>query len=105
MALQKSITSESGVTTEYWKLRNVRIEYSYADRVKVILALDGYVNHQIRDENYQPTTRKVFIVEDPATWTLMCGTDGKNDTSDNPYKIGYDWIKANSEEFAGATDV
>ena len=105
MALQKSITTESGVTTEYWKLRSVRNEYSYIEPVKIILTLDGYVNHQIRDENYQPTTRKIFIVENPENWTVMCGTDGKNDISDNPYKIGYEWIKANSGEFTGAIDV
>jgi hypothetical protein len=105
MALQKSITSESGVTTEYWKLRNVKNEYSYTEPVKIILTIDGYVNYQIRDENYQPTTRKVFIVENPETWTVMCGTDGKNNTSNNPYKIAYEWIKANSGEFTGAIDV
>jgi hypothetical protein len=35
----------------------------------------------------------------------MCGTDGKNNTSNNPYKIAYEWIKANSGEFTGAIDV
>lgn len=105
MALQKSIQSESGITTEYWKLKQVKIEYSYSENVKIILILDGYLNEQIREDNYQPASRKIYMVEDPSTWTVMCGTDGKNTGSDNPFKIGYDWIKANVEEFAGSVDV
>lgn len=105
MALQKSIQSTSGVTTEYWKIKSVKIDYSYSESVKITLILDGYLNEQIREENYQPASRKVYIVEDPATWTVLCGTDGKNTNSDNPVKVGYDWIKANIEEFAGSVDV
>lgn len=105
MALQKSIQTKFGATVSYWKIRNVTVFYSYTDTVRVTLLLDGFLTSDTRQQNYNPIETKVYEIENPYTWTIICGTDGKNNTADNPIKMGYEWIKANIVEFTDAVDV
>lgn len=105
MALQKSIQSDSGVTTEYWKIREVKTDYAYSGTVRISIFLDGYLNEQFRTSGYHPTTMKSFLIHDPETWTVMCGTDGKNNTANNPLKLSYNWLKINVPDFLDAVDV
>ena len=104
MALEKTIQSDSGVSSNYWKITSVKIDYSYSNNVKVDIFLDGYLNSQTRNDNYSETTRKFYTILNPVNFTVLCGTDGKNNNSNNPLKLSYDYVKT-LDEFQGSIDV
>lgn len=104
MALEKTIQSDSGVSSDYWKINSVKIDYSYSSNVRIDILLDGYLNSQTRNDNYSPTTRKSYTLVNPIDFTVLCGTDGKNNISNNPLKVSYDYLKT-LDEFQGSIDV
>lgn len=104
MALQKSIEQSSGAIVSYWKISTVDIKYTYDSATEIAIVLEGYVDAQTRTDGHRPAARRIFQLDNPATWTAVCGEDGKNSSSDNPVKLGYNWIKANTTEFATAVD-
>jgi hypothetical protein len=104
MALQKSIEQSSGAIVSYWKIPTVDIKYTYDSDTEITIVLEGYVDAQTRADGHRPAARRIFKLDNPATWTALCGEDGKTSNSDNPVKLGYDWIKANIVGFATAVD-
>lgn len=103
MALQKTIHLANGADAQYWRIDEVIINYG-TEECGITMNLKGYLDATARENGHIQMTQKLVHIIDPTTWTAMCGTDGRDELSNNPKRLGYLWIKANDPEFSGATD-
>jgi hypothetical protein len=103
MALQKTIELANGANAQYWRVDEVNIQYG-TEECTISMYIKGYLDASAREDGHIPMTQKFIQITDPTTWTAMCGTDGRDDSSNNPKRLSYLWIKANSPEFSGAID-
>ena len=101
MALKKKLSSNNGITAEYWKVVGLNISYTGK---KCQIFLVGYIDKDMRENNAGNVMSKNFMVSD-ANFDEYFSLSKLNIADHNPVIQCYEFIKHNINEFEGSQDI
>ena len=101
MALQKKLSSNNGITAEYWKVVGLNISYTGK---KCQIFLVGYIDKDMRENNAGNVMSKNFMVSN-ANFDEYFSLSKLNIADHNPVTQCYEYIKDNIVEFEDSEDI
>jgi hypothetical protein len=101
MALKKKLSSNNGITAEYWKVVGLNISYTGK---KCQLFIIGYIDKNMRDSNTGNVMSKNYMVGG-TDFDKYFALSELNIADHNPIIQCYKYIKDNIVEFKDSEDI
>lgn len=103
MAIKKDITSRSGITLSYWKISDWRVILS---QNSLQITLVPYVSSETRTDGLEPINeeiRKIRVIGED--YNNIFSPEALDKTDISIYKLMYNYIKENIDEFKDSEDI